>query len=206
MRKFFIFISALFMFGAYAEWKTELLNDGQQIQLFNDISNAHKDKSYKWLPLINNSVWMQKTFDLTQLPTEWRSNIGNAELWFFCQAADQSVAVKKLPQRNGLTEEAEIIVNNNPFTIKLADPRIPSYRNWAKIKIDPAWITGDLLTVKIHKKASATNDDFLYMGVDISCTPANSKVSVSNGKNFRFENKALAGIKGEYMIRLVLSR
>jgi hypothetical protein len=79
MKKLIVTLCALFMLSAYAEWKTELLNDGQQIQLFNDISNAHKDKSCKWLPLINNSVWMQKTFDLTQLPTEWRSNIGNAE-------------------------------------------------------------------------------------------------------------------------------
>ena len=206
MKKYLITLSALIMLGAYADWQTAALNDGQSIQLFNDSGKAEQNKTRKWLPLIQNSVWMQKTFDLTRLPEEWRSNIGSAEVWIYCQAADQSVAVKKLPQKNGLTEEVEVIVNGNAQVLKLSDPVFPSYRNWAKIKIDPALITGNTLTVQIHKMPSATNDDFLYMGVDVSCIPAHSKVSVSSGKSFRFENGALPGLKGEYMIRLVLSR
>ena len=44
------------------------------------------------------------------------------------------------------------------------------------------------------------------MGVDTSSEPGFSKVSVNGGNSFQFESRFLAGLKGEYMIRLVLYR
>lgn len=197
-------IIGLMLMNCFADWKTEKQGE-DAIVLYNDAEDAVKNGKMKVLPLIGGNVWMSKTFDLTQLPEEWRGQIGSAALRIYMQAADQSVAVRKIP-RNGLTEQLKILVNGHEMILNTSDSRFPSVKRWTDIAIPAEWVKGDKLDVKIHKVESKTNDDFVYMGVDTSSEPGFSKVSVNGGNSFQFESRFLAGLKGEYMIRLVLYR
>ncbi len=197
-------IIGLMLMNCFADWKTEKQGE-DAIVLYNDAEDAVKNGRMKVLPLIGGNVWMSKTFDLTQLPEEWRGQIGSAALRIYMQAADQSVAVRKIP-RNGLTEQLKILVNGHEMILNTSDSRFPSVKRWTDIAIPAEWVKGDKLDVKIHKVESKTNDDFVYMGVDTSSEPGFSKVSVNGGNSFQFESRFLAGLKGEYMIRLVLYR
>ena len=194
-----------FMFlGVSAAWKTEK-NGADAITFYNDDAAAPKNKKVKMLPLIRDNTRIKKTFDLTQLPAQWRDQVGAAALRIYMQVGDQSEAVRKIP-KNGLTEQLKIIVNGNEMILKTSDYRLPSDRKWTDIAIPAEWLKSDKLEVTIHKINSKTNDDFVYVGVDTSSEPGASKVSIDNGKSFQFESKYLSGLKGEYMIRLVLSR
>ncbi len=203
-RIFILFSALIFATEIFAGWRTTN-PDSESIILFNDSEDAVKSKQVKLLPLVGNGTWALKNFDLTQLPAEWQENIGGAALRIYLQSADQSEAVRKIP-RNGFTEQLEILVNGNSIVLGTGDPRLPTSRKWADIPINAAWVKGKQLEVKIHKLNSPTNDDFVYLGTDVSSPLGSSKVSVNSGKSFTFEHKALAGIKGEYMIRLVLYR
>ena len=194
-----------FMFlNVCAAWQIEK-NSADTITFHNDDAAALKNKKVKMLALIGGNTVISKTFDLTQLPAEWRDQVGAAALRIYMQVGDQSEAVRKIP-KNGLTEQLKIIVNGHEMILKTSDYRLPSDRKWTDIAIPAEWIKGDKLEVRFHKINSKTNDDFVYVGVDTSSGPGASKVSVDNGRSFQFESKYLAGLKGEYMIRLVLFR
>ena len=204
-RKAIVVGIAGFMFlNVCAAWKTEKIST-DTITFYNDDADALKNKKVKFLPLIGGNVLMSKTFDLTQLPAGWHDRFKAAALRIYMQVGDQSEAVRKIP-KNGLTEQLKILVNGNEMILNTSDYRLSCDRKWVDISIPAEWVNGDKLEIKLHKIDSKTNDDFVYIGVDTSSGPGFSKVSVDNGRSFQFESKYLAGLKGEYMIRLVLSR
>ena len=208
MKKTCIALALLSVCALSAQWQAKVAENEKSIELSCDsVKFDAKKKPQKVFPMVLEGLWIQKTFDLTRLPPDWRTGIREASLRIYCFVADQSVAVRKLPQRNGLTEELELFVAGKPIRILMSDKTFRGWWNWASIPIPVEAVTGDQLVVRLHKVRSSTNDDFFYLGIDSDEDPVASRVSIDNGKHFIVESKKhLAGLKGEFVIRLVLSR
>ena len=208
MKRLLLLLAAASLLGASGAWKTEVQQDGGAAVFGNDNGDeAVKSRKIALFSMASAGNRIEKVFDLTQLPEEWKNGVGSAALRIYMQAADQSKAVKKLPNANGFTEELVIEINGEKETYPVGAAIFPRTMRWADIPISAKHLKGDKLTVRIGKVGSATNDDYIYVGMDTSApVKGASKMSIDGGKNFRFENRHLPMFKGEFLIRLVLFR
>ena len=203
MRKYIhiALIWALLLCLPLSAWEVE--QECEATILRNDRQEITDVKKEPVIPLVGNGVWVRKTFDLNALGQGKLSAFQSVSLRLFCMMADQSVAVKKIT-RNGFTEKLALRVNGNEMTLDTGDPRLPHSRKWIDIEFPISWLKSDdgKAVVEMHKMPSSTNDDYFYIGVDTATDEGCSVVSVDNGKVFRKESKFLAGLKGEYRMRL----
>lgn len=207
MRFFCMLFAMLFAASGFAAWETQISPDGKSAVFGNDTGDAAiKNKKMKLFSMASNGNWIEKVFDLTKLPPEWKNSCGSAALRIYMQVADQSRAVKKLPKLNGFTEELVIMINGKKKIYPVGSTLFPRALKWVDIPITADELKGDTLTFRMGKVKSATNDDYVYVGMDSSLPPEMSKMSIDGGKNFRFESRYLPGLKGEYMVKLVLFR
>ncbi|MBE6378096.1 MAG: carbohydrate-binding protein [Lentisphaerae bacterium] len=208
VKLFWSIIVSCVLTGVYAQWKTEVTPDGQSAVFSNDSGDAAiKNKKIFKFSMASNGNWIEKSFDLTALPAEWKNGAGSAAIRIFMQVADQSKAVKKLPNLNGFTEELAIEINGEKKIYPVGSQMFPRSMRWADIPLSADLLKGDKLVLRIGKIKSATNDDYVYIGMDTSATPNGaSKISVDGGKSFHYECRYLPGCKGEFMIKLVLFR
>jgi len=207
VKKIILFLTAAVILNAAGAWKTDIAGDNQTAVFYNDDGeNAIKNKKMKIFAMAGPGNWMEKKFDLSQLPPEWKNNVGGASIRIYMQLADQSKAVKKRPRENGFTEQMIIQINGKNKIYSTGDPLWPTAKKWVDIPISTEELQGDELVIRIGKIKSDTNDDYVYVGMDTSADPGNSKISIDSGKNFRLQNRHLPEFKGEFMLRLVLYR
>ena len=101
--------------------------------LVNGGDAAIKAKANHPFAMAGSGNQLKKVFDLTQLPAEWRNNIGSAALRMYCVVADQSRAVKKLPQLNGFTEEIVMEINGERTVIPTGSDMWSTSSRWRDI-------------------------------------------------------------------------
>lgn len=205
--RFFCMVFALFFAASgFAAWETQIASDGKSAVFGNDTGDtAIRAKKMKLFSMASAGNWIEKVFDLTKLPPEWKNSCGSAALRIYMQVADQSKAVKKLPNLNGFTEELVIEINGEKKIYPVGSSSFPRAMRWVDIPLSAEVLKGDKLVLRIGKIKSATNDDYVYIGMDTSAAPDGaSKISVDSGKTFHFQSRHLPGFKGEFMIKLVL--
>ena len=205
--KFFSIVTAMLLaLSSFSAWETQTAPDGNSAVFCNDHGNeAVKNKKVLLFSMSSSGNRIEKKFDLTALPAEWKNGAGGAALRIYMQVADQSKAVKKLPVLNGFTEELEIEINGEKKIFPVGSSLFPRSIRWVDIPLSVELLKKDSLIIRIGKVKSTTNDDYVYIGMDTSAAPAGaSKISINRGKSFDFESRFLPGFKGEFMIRLVL--
>ena len=158
-------------------------------------------------PLVGENVRIRKTFDLSAVSQEKLQELQNASLQIYWEVADQSVAVRKKPQKNGLTETIFVKINGHELQFSTGDElRITWHRLWKEIPFPAEWLLPTLNVVEIGKLGSvADNDDFVYVGIDTSRQPLWSENSDDQGRTFRKDWPANPKAVGEYLIRLHLA-
>ena len=152
------------------------------------------------LPMGSGGARVKKVFDLTQLPADALKNAGSAYILIRGRFHDFG--------KDGLMESLNIIVNGKKRSFYIADLVPPKYNGasrWIKLPFPKEWITGDKLTVVIHKE-TMDKDDYLYLNCDDSMTEPTTTTSVSYDSGKQFVGKWFNnGGKGELVIRLGIS-
>ena len=157
MKKIILFLTAAVILNAAGAWKTDIAGDNQTAVFYNDDGeNAIKNKKMKIFAMAGPGNWMEKKFDLSQLPPEWKNNVGGASIRIYMQLADQSKAVKKRPRENGFTEKMIVQINGKNKIYSTGHPLWPTARKWVDIPISTEELQGDKLVVRIGKVKSDT--------------------------------------------------
>ena len=164
MRFFCMLFAMLFAASGFAAWETQISPDGKSAVFGNDTGDAAiKNKKMKLFSMASDGNWIEKVFDLTKLPPEWKKSCGSAALRIYMQVADQSRAVKKLPKLNGFTEKLVIMINGKKKIFPVGSTLFPRALKWVDIPITADELKGDTLTFRMGKVKSATNDDYVYV-------------------------------------------
>jgi len=150
----------------------------------------------------------RKTLDLSALPeATWTAAKEVRLSALFCV---RDYSWHDLPQKNGLDEAFEVVVNGtvNTFPTNGGAPvyqeRGPSTLDWYDLRLPKEQFRRGVNEIIFRKAQSAKNDDYFYLGIDHSREAGNSAVDFGDGKGWRQDTLTIPGGRGEYMVRLYL--
>lgn len=154
----------------------------------------------------------RKALDLTQLPAAVRTQAKEVRLRLYFGIQDYSWNSGDRVH-NGLNEEFEIVVNDQPLRFRTSDPRFLAKAGqagsleagWTDIDLPLEVLAADTLRVVIRKVPGETEDDYIYPGIDNSVPTTASAVSLDGGQTWDTSQLNTIKASGEYMIRLLVA-
>ncbi|MBP1582959.1 MAG: hypothetical protein J6866_03285, partial [Victivallales bacterium] len=180
-----------------AKWSVDPLDNDLGWVLRSDGEPQLEASKVPIFPMIAENNRIRKTFDLSVLPEGALEQVKAVSLRVFCMIADQSVAVRKLPATNGLTEEWSLTANGRRQVASTSDSRLPRIRKWTDFSLPAEVLKDGKVVVELQKLASKTNDDFFYVGLDKRLEVAHTECTTNSGVKYNTD-------WGEAMMRLVL--
>jgi len=180
-----------------AKWSVDTLDNDAGWVLRSDEEPQVETRQVPIFPMIAENNRIRKTFDLSALPEGALEQVKAVSVRFFCMIADQSVAVRKLPELNGLAEEWSLTANGRKQVFGTADARLPRVRKWTDFVLPSEVLKDGKIVIEIQKLASKTNDDFLYIGLDNRIASISTEYTTNSGVKYTSDG-------GEAMVRLVL--
>ena len=149
----------------------------------------------------------RKILDLTNVPEDVWARTQSVRVALFFMVCDYSWHDD--PPRKGLDEAYQIVVNGTvheyptaggpPVFIESAPPTMAWYDH---ILPKSDFVHGENEII-IRKAPSKTNDDYLYLGIDMGERRGNSYVTFDGGP-WRQDMLTIPGGNGEYMVRMYL--
>ena len=224
------FLSFLFIVAtslAAGEWKISHPRPDATI-LYNENGDWAGIRGSSLAPLTYHTARVRKIFDMSRLPPGTLEKTENAALLIHLGIVDYSL-VKNKQSPNGLNEEFVIEINGHKLTFPTADPRFPArgipsnipsdadsigirrgqtekqVHDWVEIPFPASWLNAGQTTVEMYKKPSRNQDDFVYVGIDITVDNTATSFSFNGGKEWKTGTGSQPAGKGEYLMRLGLS-
>jgi len=148
----------------------------------------------------------KKILDLSGVPEKVWNSVREVRLSAFFCVRDYSWHDR--PPADGLDEAFEVVVNGRVHTyptncgapvFEEGHPRL----DWYDFDLPKEEFSRGANEVIFRKAADQQNDDYLYLGIDLSARRGNSAVTF-DGREWRTDVLTVPGGVGEYMVRLYL--
>lgn len=215
------------VFPAAADWKYEQPSAENTI-LYNDNGEWSGPRASSLAPLFGPTARVRKNFELDKLPAGTLASAKQAALIIHLGIVDRSLA-KKNSTPNRLNEEFAVEINGHPLVFSTADPRFPAQglpsngpsdadsigiqkgqtarqlHDWVELAFPVAWLKPGRNLVELYKKPAKNNDDFVYIGIDVTADRSATFFSFNSGHNWKTGTGSQPDGKGEYLMRLGLS-